>query len=862
MTKMKNCYICSEKNINPDHEQTLKHQRNKILHEYSSNKKKFVKNRNGIVIECDARSSFSVHQKYSEGRITLSAKPNEKVEFNFTLLNYNKTDEFRVVFIQILHSKTNFRISYHLDLQQLKPNTEIKKAVSVKFETAHIGQYEVPVFFSLRNLRTNVVSIIVRDVAVYVENTPTTHEKEISPYTKKEVVAKNLVKTTLIRHSDDKHRIPPEYKAIFTSGLKVSETAPEEDKAKAKSVRDVFDVGVTKENYRKYFQYLLWYEEAVVKSNYKNYNMSDVTMLRSEDGNRYYLSVPGQIVKRPSLLIGDLLFVKPQSGDDLMFEAVVTMIKENNIVEISGLHKDFQKYYNLNAQFDIRFFLSRLTLERMHQAITNIQRLGHEGRIFPEKNLKIPVVRNITRFFNPLVRDNREQRTAVEHIVSGTSGAAPYLVHGPPGTGKTVTIVEAILQLVLNNFEHRILVCTDANSTADYVATMLIKYANEFPELQGKFLLRANSRFRTWDIPEALELYSNGLSYHEHKPVSISKFRSYSIVVTTLSHAAKFVKQLKKKEPHITHLFIDEAAQASEPACLIPASGLLRTNGLLVLAGDPLQLGPVIISHDAKEIGLGLSLMERLKSKFSIYSSEINDPNYMVMLRSNFRSHPDILKIPNDLFYSGQLRTMAKLDYLNELDILGVKKQSRAIVFHSVISKEQRLGKSPSFFNMMELEIVQNYISFLIIRHKVPQNDIGVISPYTRQVHKIRDWLEVEGYNNIEVGTVEAFQGKEKRVIILTTVRSKCDFTKSVGKFKIGFLSDPKRFNVALTRAKAKTIIIGNPMNLQRNAMWNAYIATCREMGTFLGHDAEPIDEDTQRSIVDQLSPLLSELAV
>ncbi|XP_052756472.1 putative helicase mov-10-B.1 [Galleria mellonella] len=861
MVKKKNCDICSEKNINPGHEQTEKHQWNEILHVYSSNKNKFAKNRNGIIVECDVRSSFSMHKKNTDARIALSAKPTEEVQFNFTIINNNTTDIIRIDFIQMLHSKTNFHLNYHLDLQPLKPGTQIKKAVSIKFKSAHIGQYEVPVFFSFHDIRTRKNIIIVRDVAVYVEETQSIHEKEISPYSKKEVLARVLVKKIMPRYNDDKHRIPPQLKTIFTSGLHVNDKAPEDEIAKVKSIKDVFDIGVTKDNYKKYFQYLLWYEEAVVKSNYKNYNMSDVTIQQSEAHNSYYLAVPGLAVKRPSLLSGDLLFVKPVKAN-IMFEAMITAIKECNIIEISGLNSDFKNYYNQNALFDIRFFLSRLTLERMHHAITNIQQMGHEGRIFPERNPKIPVVQSITKFFNPLVRDNKEQRTAVEHIVSETSGIAPYLIHGPPGTGKTVTIVEAILQLVLKNSKNSILVCTDSNNSADYIATMLVKYVNYFPDRKGKLLLRANSRFRTWDIPEALKSYSNGMTSSEYKNVPITKFRSYNIVVTTLSHAAKFAKQLRNDKPHITHLFIDEAAQASEPACLIPASGLLHPKGLLVLAGDPLQLGPVVISHKAKEIGLGLSLMERLKSKCSLYSDARNDPNYIVMLRSNFRSHPDILQIPNDLFYNGQLRCMSNMDRLSQLDILGVKSQSRAIVFHSVISKEQRLGKSPSFFNIMELEVVRHYVLSLIKRHKIPQEDIGIISPYIRQVHKIKDWLEEQGYYNIEVGTVEAFQGREKRIVIITTVRGKCDFTKSAGKFKIGFLSDPKRFNVALTRAKAKTIIIGNPINLQKDPMWNTYIKSCRQMGTFLGYNVEPLDEQIQRSIVDQISPLLSELTI
>ncbi|KAM3962458.1 putative helicase mov-10-B.1 [Aphomia sociella] len=754
-----------------------------------------------------------------------------------------------------------YHTSSYVLMKCQKQDTETQNVLSVKFGNAHIGLYEVPILFSFRNNRTSENIVIIRELAVYVEESLSVHEKEVSPYTKKKVTASVLMKTTKQRHNDDQFRIPPEFKAIFAIGLEVNAEASDEIKARVKSVRDVFDIGVTKDNYKKYFRYLLWFEEAIVKKNYEDYNMADVKIQLSEtETDCYYLTVPGQKLKRPSLLEGDLLFVKPSSAD-IMFEAVVTMIKANNVIEIRGLHKDFNKHYNEHALFDIRFFLSRLPLERMHQAIDNIQN-GHESRIFPAQNTKRPAVKKITEFFNPLIKHNVEQRTAVEHIISETSGTAPYLVHGPPGTGKTVTIIEAILQLVLMNPAHRILVCTDCNSTADYIANLLINYVKCFQNGEN-FLLRASSKYRSWEnLPETLIPYSNGSSHRDFKRVSITKFMSYNIVVTTLSHAAKFAKHLKRKPRYITHLFIDEAAQASEPVCLIPVGGLLRTDGSLILAGDPLQLGPVIISHQAKEVGLGLSLMERLKKYYSLYSDEQMNPNYMVMLRDNFRSHPDILQISNDLFYNGQLRSKAAMDNLTFVDILEEHKKSRAIVFHSVISKEQRMGKSPSFFNNMEFAMVQKYIISLITRHNVPQEEIGVISPYTRQVHKINDWLEEKGYYNIEVGTVEAFQGKEKRVVIITTVRAKSDLTKTDGKFKLGFLSDPKRFNVAITRAKAKTIVIGNPIILENHRMWNAYIKTCQNMGTFLGSNVEPLDEHTKRSIVDQITPLLKELVV
>ncbi|KAJ0169184.1 hypothetical protein K1T71_015311 [Dendrolimus kikuchii] len=350
-----------------------------------------------------------------------------------------------------------------------------------------------------------------------------------------------------------------------------------------------------------------------------------------------------------------MLHVKPSNSNKVMFQAFIRDIEENKIL-IYGLHFGFNTYYNETAKFDIRYFQSRIPPERMHRAVNAIKDRGQESKIFPVGRKTTVKVKKITSFFNNKVETNPEQRSAVENILSETSGSAPFMVHGPPGTGKTVTIVEAILQLVKSNSNNRILVCTDSNMAADHVASVLIQYKSELP--MEKFILRASSQFRVWEtLPECLKPYSNGTNRKNYESVSLKDFKTYNIVVTTLLHAAKYGNEAKKKfkKSPVSHLFIDEAAQASEPACLVPVAGLLAKNGRLVLSGDHQQLGPVVISRGAAIRGLGLSLMERLKRDCNLYSDSRNDPNYIVMLRKNFRSNPDILDIPNKLFYNGQL---------------------------------------------------------------------------------------------------------------------------------------------------------------------------------------------------------------
>ncbi|CAG4986430.1 unnamed protein product [Colias eurytheme] len=447
-------------------------------------------------------------------------------------------------------------------------------------------------------------------------------------------------------------------------------------------------------------------------------------------------------------------------------------------------------------------------------------------------------------FFNPLIQGNAEQRSAVEHMVSGTSGLAPYIVFGPPGTGKTMTIVEAILQIVARNTKNRVLVCTNSNMAADHVALMLLQFHKKLNI--NNFLFRANSQSREWTMmPPELAPVSNGTSYDSFYPVSNVHVAQYRVLVTTLLHAAKYASG-RSQAVHrlqVTHVFVDEAAQAMEPTVLVPVTGLLAPAGRLVLAGDPRQLGPVCISRDARERGLGQSLLERLKETYpNMYSS---DPDYITMLVNNFRSDPDILAIPNELFYENNLKPLAPLDPLTKVSILGLPGGDKATIFHAVHSREQRMGNAPSYFNEKEIEMVKRYTKALMESHNVLPKDIGIIAPYIRQVYKIKNWLKSVDVSGIEVGTVESFQGKEKRVILVSTVRANCRLLEYDARYGLGFLVDDKRYNVTLTRAKAKLIIIGNPTCLVRDFKWRKYMDFCKEKQCYFGHETQQVERSS-----------------
>ncbi|XP_063831408.1 putative helicase mov-10-B.1 [Ostrinia nubilalis] len=860
------CEVCGnvdehyDENAEVFHTDTPKHLCNLILANYNNNKRSFSKNKEGVVILGKAVSEETNEHKsvtvdYTDHhKIRIDVKPQQNVKFIFSISNETRNDDFLVVGFQLGHPQPQFKMNDHPyvfgeDPHILDKKSSIKEEISISFQAIDIGQYEMPIMFTFLRTRDGKNLIFVREMVVMVQERPMTYKKSKSPYTNEEFKKTTLIKSISHVPYETTYKIPKLLKILLPrgledralEGLQVPREMLEQLRLVLISTRAIFDEGITKDNYMIYFRHLLWWEEIISKINLRKYNMSSVKLQKEHKG--YYLQVPGLAEKRPSLLRGDRVFITPKECD-YTFESTIKDMDDDRVL-LGDFDENFSNYYSETCEFDVRFLMSRTPMERMHEAISGIFTSKQTCRAFPVPIKKKVAVYPIYKFYNKLIRDNPEQRSAVEHIVSGTSGKAPYIVFGPPGTGKTMTIVEAIIQLVVRNSRNRVLVCTDSNMAADHIALMLMRY-NKVLNINN-FLLRANSRSREWTVmPAELAPVSNGTNYENFFSVSNLQMSTYRVVVTTLSHAAKYASSRSQSSHKLqmSHLFIDEAAQASEPATLIPTAGLLAPAGQLVLAGDPRQLGPVCISHEASKRGLGQSLLERLRTTYeNLYT---DDSDYITMLVKNFRSDPDILQIPNTLFYEDNLQALAKPDPLSQVSILGQPGGNRAIVFHAVHSREQRMGNAPSYFNERELDMLKRYIKALILTHGVLPEDIGVIAPYIRQVYKMKAWLKEENYEKIEVGTVESFQGKEKRVILVSTVRANCRLLDYDAKYGLGFLVDDKRFNVAITRAKAKIIIIGNPTCLTRDRKWRTYMDLCKEFDCFFGMDTQQIERDSK----------------
>ncbi|KAF6041478.1 MOV10 [Bugula neritina] len=460
------------------------------------------------------------------------------------------------------------------------------------------------------------------------------------------------------------------------------------------------------------------------------------------------------------------------------------------------------------------------------------------------------------RLFTKEIETNKEQLTAIQHIVKGTSRPAPYLIFGPPGTGKTTTLVEAIKQVYRECPHSRILACAPQNAAADLVTEKLLKHIDMKDIMRLQAMSRTYTAIERQEVKDVSNYRSDNFShsfkggdkkiYFPNKEQLMKK----RILVVTLVTAGRLVSG--ELDGHFTHIFIDEAGHATEPETIIPIANLLkRPDGQLVLAGDPKQLGPIIRSTVAVQGGLGVSLLERLMNE-NLYkrdqtTQEFN-PNYVTKLLQNFRSHPDILKVPNQLFYDNELQVFA--DPLQRERFCrweGLPTKDFPMIFHGIVGEEKQKKASPSWFNPNEIDLVGHYVQLLMECRspKVEPHQIGVISPYHQQVRKIADTMKKlklnqrgvtsTQYENIAVGSVEKFQGDEREVIIISTVRSQDASLEHDRKFNLGFVGNPKRFNVAVTRSKALLIVIGNPNVLCQDRNWWKLIKHIKDGGGYKG---------------------------
>ncbi len=424
---------------------------------------------------------------------------------------------------------------------------------------------------------------------------------------------------------------------------------------------------------------------------------------------------------------------------------------------------------------------------------------------------------------------NEPQRAAVNFALAAKDFA---IIHGPPGTGKTTTVVEFIRQVVARG--ETVLACAPSNHAVDNLLEKLLAVGELPVRLGHPARVQPELRSRALDIlaekhpdarqarkvaREAFALFRQADKWTRDKPQPGEKAalrrearemltearKLESLAVERVLDEARVVcatltgldsELLGKRRFDV--VVIDEACQSTEPACWVP---LLRANKL-VLAGDHCQLPPTVLSPEAAERGLSISLMERLIARFGTSVSRL--------LTVQHRMHESIMSFSNAEFYNGELIAHESVASHRLCDLPGVSataltEQPLRFIDTAGASFDEELEEDTgSRRNAQEANLAVKKVRELLTLG-IPATQIGVITPYRAQVRLLRDRLaDVPG---LEIDSVDGFQGREKEAIIVTFVRSN-------NEGEIGFLADTRRTNVAFTRARRALLVIGDSATL------------------------------------------------
>ena len=439
---------------------------------------------------------------------------------------------------------------------------------------------------------------------------------------------------------------------------------------------------------------------------------------------------------------------------------------------------------------------------------------------------------------------NSTQETAVNKVLCARDVA---IVHGPPGTGKTTTLVEAIYETL--HREPQVLVCAQSNTAVDWISEKLVdrgvnvlRIGNPTRVNDKMLSFTYERRFENhplypelWSIRKNLrELGSRARrgSYDEREGVRsrMSRLRDRATALeiqinSELFDGAHVIASTLVSSNHrllngrrFGTLFIDEAAQALEAACWIA----IRKADRVVLAGDHCQLPPTIKCYEAARGGLERTLMEKVVS---------NKPAVVSLLKVQYRMHEEIMKFPSQWFYNGELEAASEVRYRGILDwdtpIHWIDTSEMDFKEEFVGETFGRINKAEADLLLSELKIYINRISGnRILEEKI---DFGIISPYKAQVQYLRNKIKADAslkpYRSLfTVNTVDGFQGQERDVIFISLVRAN-------EEGQIGFLNDLRRMNVAITRARMKLVIMGEADTLKHHGFYRKLLEFIQNIG-------------------------------
>ena len=620
---------------------------------------------------------------------------------------------------------------------------------------------------------------------------------------------------------------------------------------------------LSKQMYREKFERLLWCEEEAQADHMHIYTLEGANM-RTCGPEKAYLSlrVEGLQEKRPSLMRGDEVEVTlGGEGDGAVdslqrFRGVVHEVRLDTVW--LKFHLSFHQRHCDTNLYHVEFVLPRMSLRLMHQGLELIDGGLRHTLLFPPPQYPsddaAPHDHSLgdnVELFTPGL--NEQQCTAVRNVFRGAGRTAPYLLYGPPGTGKTTTVVEMCAQLLMFS-ERRILVLAPTNGAADLICERLdrLRGALQHSAAQIGDMLRlmAYSRPQSETPPTVLPYtLFDEQSGHFLSPTR-RDLELRRVVIATLATAAKLHNHDVVDTKHrFDCVLVDESGQALEPELLAPLSAIVKRDAQIVLAGDPQQLGPVVHSSIAASHGLQRSLLERLFD-YPIYRRDVEcfgthaggyDERCITMLTDNYRSHHNIVAIPNRLFYEGALQFCGPHHKTHSFANWGLLPQPGVpLLFHNVVGRNEREASSPSWFNVAEVVVAMQYVTQLVCEEGVRGENIGIIAPYHQQVRKLKKALRLKSDDShdlcaIKVGSTEQFQGRERQIIVVSTVRSDPGFLGADAKHDLGFVANRKRFNVTITRAQALLIVIGNADVLMRDETWAAFLQYCADSNAVTG---------------------------
>lgn len=579
--------------------------------------------------------------------------------------------------------------------------------------------------------------------------------------------------------------------------------------------------------HRKIQQGLCWYPVIPGKSYYNSLNQLVIEIERRDDKEIEHNFEYGRPV---------CFFTTNGTGSPryLNFSGIISYVQDDRMVVVLPTPSALFDLQNVNSELGVQLYFDETSYKTMFNALSGVMKA---------KNNQLAHLRDVLLGKTPASRRtlfpvrfpwlNTTQEEAVNHVLSAKEVS---IVHGPPGTGKTTTLVEAIYETL--HRENQVMVCAQSNTAVDWISEKLVdrginvlRIGNPTRVNDKMLSFTYERRFEShpdyselWGIRKAIREIQSSFRKKSHSEKDTARnrlsrlrfratelevqidadlFSEARVIACTLVGSANRVLT----NHNFTTLFIDEAAQALEAACWIAISKADR----VILAGDHHQLPPTIKCIEAARGGLDRTLMQKVAA---------GKPETVSLLKVQYRMHEDIMRFSSRWFYQDELQAAPEVKYR------GILAYDTPVVWFDTADcdfEEDQLSESQSRINKKEAELLveqlQAYIEKISKERVLDESiDFGLISPYKSQVQYIRGLIKRNSFFKpfrklITVHTVDGFQGQERDVIMISLVRAN-------DQGNIGFLNDLRRMNVAITRARMKLIILGDASTLTKHSFY------------------------------------------